>query len=106
MSMTGYYPHAAQDFHIAGSVVLREIGRIITNLPLNIADHRDVNINARCISILKTFLLNHAELMCAASYQIYRVIICMKMISCDAEKAFCSIKLGIIRLAAACIDFA
>lgn len=44
MSMTGYYPHAAQDFHIAGNVVLREIGRIIANLPLNIVDHRAVNI--------------------------------------------------------------
>ncbi|KAL2721824.1 hypothetical protein V1477_020644 [Vespula maculifrons] len=37
-SMTGYYPHAApQDFHIAGNVVLSEIGRIITCLILNIA---------------------------------------------------------------------
>lgn len=55
MSMTGYYPHAAQDFHIAGNVVLREIGRIITNLPLNIVDRRAVNINARCISISRLF---------------------------------------------------
>lgn len=50
MSMTGYYPHAAQDFHIAGNVVLREIGRIIANLPLNIVDHRAVNINLRRVA--------------------------------------------------------
>lgn len=55
MSMTGYYPHAAQDFHIAGNVVLREIGRIIANLPLNIVGHRAVNINARCVSIARLF---------------------------------------------------
>ncbi|KYM83680.1 hypothetical protein ALC53_05856 [Atta colombica] len=55
MSMTGYYPHAAQDFHIAGNVVLHEIGRIIANLPLNIVDHHTVNINVRCVSILRLF---------------------------------------------------
>lgn len=38
--MTGYYPHAAQDFHIAANTVLREIGRIITSFTLMTgADH-------------------------------------------------------------------
>jgi len=82
--MTGYYPHAAQDFHIAGNMVLREIGRIITNLPLNIADHRAVNIKCAFHLNTKTFL-NYAELMC-------RVILDLshdsmhKMISCDAKR--------------------
>lgn len=55
MSMTGYYPHAAQDFHIAGNVVLREIGCIITNLSLNITDRA---ANMKCASHLniKSFL--------------------------------------------------
>jgi len=67
MSMTGYYPHAAQNFHIAGNVVLREIGRIIANLPLNIVDHRAVNINARYVSILRFFSIG-IKLKSAASY--------------------------------------
>lgn len=64
MSMTGYYPHAAQDFHIAGNVVLREIGRIIANLPLNIVDHRVVNINARCVSIPRLFSIKDQIKIC------------------------------------------
>jgi len=67
MSMTGYYPHAARNFHIAGNVVLREIGRIIANLPLNIVDHHAVNINARCVSIPRFFSIG-IKLKSAASY--------------------------------------
>lgn len=48
---------SAQDFHIAASLVLREIGRVITNLPLNIIDHhRAVNINATSHLNIKTRL--------------------------------------------------
>lgn len=68
MSMTGYYPHAAQDFHIAGNVVLREIGRIITNLSLNIVDHRAMDIQCTYLNI-KTFH-NYTKLMCRITLEL------------------------------------
>lgn len=90
MSMTGYYPHAAQDFHIAGNMVLHEIGRIITNLPLNIADHRAVNIKCAFHLNTKTFL-NYAELMCRVILDLSRDSM-HKMISCYAKRGILKYK--------------